>query len=104
MNTTTQVQADPARLTFGVGEITHDVAGTDWVLPSPRLLHLARSVCIVSQHDTREGRVLAWLGELIDQARASAPALAGQTLGGAIAARFASRQAGRRADVAAAQD
>ncbi len=40
-------------------------------------------------------RVLAWLGELIDRTCESPPALVGQTLGGAIAARFASRHAGR---------
>ncbi len=34
-------------------------------------------------------RVLAWLGELIEGACASPPALVGQILGGAIAARFA---------------
>jgi pimeloyl-ACP methyl ester carboxylesterase len=34
-------------------------------------------------------RVLAWLGELIDQTCDSPPALVGQLLGGAIAARFA---------------
>jgi pimeloyl-ACP methyl ester carboxylesterase len=34
-------------------------------------------------------RVLAWLGQLIDQTCDSSPALVGQLLGGAIAARFA---------------
>ena len=36
-------------------------------------------------------RVLAWLAELIDRTCTSPPALVGQLLGGAIAARFASR-------------
>jgi pimeloyl-ACP methyl ester carboxylesterase len=36
-------------------------------------------------------RVLSWLGELIERTCASPPVLVGQTLGGAIAARFASR-------------
>jgi pimeloyl-ACP methyl ester carboxylesterase len=36
-------------------------------------------------------RVLAWLAELIDRTCAAPPALVGQLLGGAIAARFASR-------------
>jgi pimeloyl-ACP methyl ester carboxylesterase len=36
------------------------------------------------------GRVLSWLGELIDATCTSPPALVGHTLGGAIAARFAS--------------
>jgi pimeloyl-ACP methyl ester carboxylesterase len=36
-------------------------------------------------------RVLAWLSELIDRTCVSPPALVGQLLGGAIAARFASR-------------
>jgi pimeloyl-ACP methyl ester carboxylesterase len=40
-------------------------------------------------------RVLAWLGELIDATCISPPAMVGQTLGGAIAARFAGAQ-GRR--------
>ncbi len=40
-------------------------------------------------------RVLAWLAELIDRTCTSPPALAGQLLGGAIAARFASRHPGR---------
>lgn len=40
-------------------------------------------------------RVLAWLGELIEQTCASPPALVGQLLGGAIAARFASKQGNR---------
>jgi pimeloyl-ACP methyl ester carboxylesterase len=35
--------------------------------------------------------IVAWLGELIAQTCASPPVLVGQTLGGAIAARFASR-------------
>jgi pimeloyl-ACP methyl ester carboxylesterase len=35
------------------------------------------------------GRVLAWLGELVDRTCMSPPALVGQLLGGAIAARFA---------------
>lgn len=35
------------------------------------------------------GRVLAWLGELIDQTCPSAPVVVGHGLGGAIAARFA---------------
>jgi pimeloyl-ACP methyl ester carboxylesterase len=35
------------------------------------------------------GRVLAWLGELIERTCLSPPALVGQLLGGAIAARFA---------------
>jgi pimeloyl-ACP methyl ester carboxylesterase len=39
-------------------------------------------------------RVLAWLGELIDQTCALPAALVGQLLGGAIAARFASQHAG----------
>ena len=39
-------------------------------------------------------RVLAWLGELIEQTCASPPALVGQLLGGAIAARFASKHPG----------
>jgi pimeloyl-ACP methyl ester carboxylesterase len=37
-------------------------------------------------------RVLAWLGELIDKTCSSPPALVGQLLGGAIAARFAARR------------
>lgn len=40
-------------------------------------------------------RVWTWLGELIEQTCASPPALVGQLLGGAIAARFASNHAGR---------
>ena len=40
-------------------------------------------------------RVLAWLAELIDRTCTSPPALVGQLLGGAIAARFASRHADR---------
>jgi pimeloyl-ACP methyl ester carboxylesterase len=40
-------------------------------------------------------RVLAWLGELIDQTCAAPPALMGQLVGGAIAARFASRNGSR---------
>jgi pimeloyl-ACP methyl ester carboxylesterase len=41
------------------------------------------------------GRVLAWLGDLIDQTCPSPPALVGQLLGGAIAARFALDRPGR---------
>ena len=40
-------------------------------------------------------RVLAWLGELIERTCSSPPALVGQILGGAIAARFASNQGDR---------
>lgn len=40
-------------------------------------------------------RVLAWLAELIDHTCTSPPALVGQLLGGAIAARFASRHPDR---------
>ena len=40
-------------------------------------------------------RVLAWLAELIDRTCTSPPALVGQLLGGAIAARFASRHSDR---------
>jgi pimeloyl-ACP methyl ester carboxylesterase len=40
-------------------------------------------------------RVMAWLAELIDRTCTSAPALVGQLLGGAIAARFASRHPDR---------
>lgn len=40
-------------------------------------------------------RVLAWLGELIERTCASPPALVGQLLGGAIAARFAARHGER---------
>jgi pimeloyl-ACP methyl ester carboxylesterase len=40
-------------------------------------------------------RVLAWLGELIEQTCKTPPALVGQLLGGAIAARFAIQRADR---------
>lgn len=40
-------------------------------------------------------RVLSWLGELVAQTCVSPPALVGQLLGGAIAARFAVKHAGR---------
>ncbi len=40
-------------------------------------------------------RVLGWLGELLDQTCAAPPVLVGQLLGGAIAARFASRHGAR---------
>jgi pimeloyl-ACP methyl ester carboxylesterase len=40
-------------------------------------------------------RVMAWLGALIERTCASPPALVGQTLGGAIAARFASARGER---------
>jgi len=40
-------------------------------------------------------RVLAWLGELIERTCTSPPALVGNTLGGAIAARFAAAQGDR---------
>jgi pimeloyl-ACP methyl ester carboxylesterase len=40
-------------------------------------------------------RVLAWLGELIDQTTSSPPLLVGQTLGGGIAARFAAAYSDR---------
>jgi len=40
-------------------------------------------------------RVMAWLGELIDETCRTPPALVGQLLGGAIAARFAGMQAHR---------
>ena len=40
-------------------------------------------------------RMLDWLGELIDHTCASPPTVVGQTLGGAIAVRFASRHPGR---------
>jgi pimeloyl-ACP methyl ester carboxylesterase len=40
-------------------------------------------------------RVLAWLGELIERTCPSPPALVGNTLGGAIAARFAADQGDR---------
>ena len=41
------------------------------------------------------GRILAWLGELIERTCVSPPALVGQLLGGSIAARFAIDQDGR---------
>jgi len=40
-------------------------------------------------------RVLEWLGELVERTCSSPPALVGQILGGAIAARFASRHGDR---------
>jgi len=40
-------------------------------------------------------RVLAWLGELIERTCSLRPALVGQNLGGAIAARFASKRSDR---------
>jgi pimeloyl-ACP methyl ester carboxylesterase len=40
-------------------------------------------------------RTLDWLGELIDYTCDSPPTVVGQTLGGAVAARFASRHPGR---------
>ena len=43
------------------------------------------------------GRVLAWLGELIDQTCPSAPVVVGHGLGGAIAARFAADRGDRLA-------
>lgn len=41
------------------------------------------------------GRVLQWLGELIERTCASPPVLMGQLIGGAIAARFAADNPGR---------
>ncbi|MFW6079013.1 MAG: alpha/beta fold hydrolase [Gemmatimonadota bacterium] len=40
-------------------------------------------------------RTLAWLGDLVDRTCDEPPAVAGHLLGGAIAARFAARRAGR---------
>jgi pimeloyl-ACP methyl ester carboxylesterase len=48
-------------------------------------------VSIVASAD----RVLAWLGELIERTCSLRPALVGQILGGAIAARFASKRSDR---------
>jgi pimeloyl-ACP methyl ester carboxylesterase len=42
-------------------------------------------------------RILAWLGELIERTCPSPPTLAGQIVGGAIAARFAAGQSGQLA-------
>ena len=42
-----------------------------------------------------DGRVMEWLGELIAQSCPTLPVLVGQLLGGAIAARFASKQGHR---------
>jgi pimeloyl-ACP methyl ester carboxylesterase len=44
----------------------------------------------VSDGELDAGRVMAWLGELIEQSCTSPPTLVGYALGGAIAARFAS--------------
>jgi len=49
----------------------------------------------VSDGPLEPGRVLAWLGELIEVTCSTPPALVGQILGGAIAARFAAERADR---------
>jgi pimeloyl-ACP methyl ester carboxylesterase len=72
--------------------------GTHWARVIPGLVRTHRIIApdLPGQgaSELREGeptadRVLAWLGELIERTCASPPALVGDALGGAIAARFA---------------
>ncbi len=53
----------------------------------------------VAEGEIDAERVLAWLGELIERTCASPPVLVGQILGGAVAARFASRHGDRIAEL-----
>lgn len=91
----------PLVLLHGPGEF-----GAKWLRVIPDLVTTHRVVAPdLPGHGASAGaddsldaeRVLAWLGELIEQTCPSPPALVGHTLGGAIAARFAI-QHGHRLD------
>jgi pimeloyl-ACP methyl ester carboxylesterase len=84
----------PIVLLHGPGE---SAANWRWVIPGLVRTHrvIAPDLPAHGSSESPGGplgvdRVLAWLGELIERASASAPALVGHALGGAIAARFAS--------------
>ena len=82
----------PIILLHGPGE---SAANWRWVMPELVQTHRviapdlpAHGSTAASEDGLDAGRVLAWLGELIDRTCASPPALVGHVLGGAIAARF----------------
>ena len=50
---------------------------------------------VSGEHQIDSGRVMEWLGELIERTCETSPALVGQLLGGAIAARYASEHSHR---------
>ena len=89
----------PVVLLHGAGEFA---ACWAWVLPD--LLRTRRVVApdlpghgasAVTGDPPDAGRVAAWLGQLIERACPSPPALVGHGLGGAIAARFAADRGDR---------
>jgi pimeloyl-ACP methyl ester carboxylesterase len=92
-------QGPPIVLLHGPGE-----AAPNWRWVMPRLVETHHVITPdLPAHGSTEapddaldaGLVLAWLGELIDHTCASAPALVGHALGGAIGARFAIEAGGR---------
>jgi pimeloyl-ACP methyl ester carboxylesterase len=88
----------PVVLLHGPGEF-----GAKWIRVLPSLLTTHRVIApdlpCHGNSDAIErpeiGRVLDWLGELIDRTCPSPPALVGHVLGGAIGARFAIDRGGR---------
>jgi len=69
-----------------------DLVTTHWVI-APDLPGHGASMRMDGALDA--GRMLAWLGELIDNTCASPPVVAGHGLGGAVAARFAAAHGDR---------
>lgn len=89
----------PLVLLHGPGEY-----GVKWARVIPQLVKRYRVVAPdlpghgasgVPDGELDEERVLAWLGELLEEACPSRPVLVGHVLGGAIAARFAARHGER---------
>ena len=92
-------EGPPIVLLHGPGE-----SAVNWRWAIPELVRTHRMIAPdLPAHGSTEApgdvseapRVLAWLGELIERTCGSAPALVGHVLGGAIAARFAIKRAGR---------
>jgi pimeloyl-ACP methyl ester carboxylesterase len=89
----------PLMLLHGPGEYA-----AKWCAIVPQLVHAHRvvvpdlpghGISIVPEGAIDADRVLEWLDALIDATCSSPPVLVGQILGGAIAARFASRSSDR---------
>jgi pimeloyl-ACP methyl ester carboxylesterase len=91
----------PIVLLHGPGEAA---VNWRWVIPDLTTTHRvvapdlpAHGSTGTGGQDLDEGRVLAWLDDVIRQTCSAAPVLVGHVLGGAIAARYAIRHGGRLA-------
>lgn len=92
-------EGPPVVLLHGPGE---SAANWRWVMPA--LVETNRVIApdlpahgstAGSDQELDAGRVLAWLGELVERCCGSPPALVGHVLGGAVGARFAIANGGR---------